>query len=71
MKQCIKLGIVAMSLMVLAACTVTSGPVTQVSCEQRFNSALERGVAYTEALGDYTQCLIDRGDTVNTSVRNR
>jgi hypothetical protein len=67
----IKLGLVAMSLMVFAACTVTSGPSTQLTCEQRFQLAQDRGVSYTEALGDYTQCLIDRGDTISTSIRNR
>ncbi|MEM6428261.1 MAG: hypothetical protein AAF708_03405 [Deinococcota bacterium] len=76
MKQCIKLGLiklclVALSLMVLAACTVTTGPVTQLTCEQSFQLAQDRGVPYVEALGDYTQCLIDRGDTVNASIRNR
>lgn len=69
----ITLGVVVPAICLLfAACTATtSAPSAELSCEQRFDRALERGVSYTEALGDYTQCLIDRGDTVNTSVPKR
>lgn len=59
-------------LLLLSACTSSTGGsgVPSLTCEQRFDRALEQGVSYTEALGSYTQCLIDRGDTVNTSGRN-
>lgn len=68
----ITLGLLVPAVCLLfAACTVTTGPSAQLTCEQRFDRALERGVSYTEALGSYTQCLIDRGDTVNTSVPKR
>jgi hypothetical protein len=68
----ITLGLLVPAISLLfAACTVTTGPTAEVSCEQRFDVALERGVPYTEALGSYTQCLIDRGDTINTNIRNR
>ena len=64
-------GVTLVALLVLVACSATSGPSAEFTCEQRYDLALERGVPYTEALGDYTQCLIDRGDTINTSIRNR
>lgn len=57
---------------ILVACpTVTTNPNTELNCEQRFDRALERGVPYTDALGAYTQCLLDRGDTINSQARNR
>lgn len=65
-----KLMLVVVSMLLLASCTSSTEPSAQLTCEQRFDRALERGVSYTEALGNYTQCLIDRGDTVNTSARN-
>lgn len=72
MKRIILGLVVSASCLLFAACTATtSSPTSELSCEQRFDRALERGVPYTEALGSYTQCLIDRGDTVNTSVPKR
>jgi len=65
-----KLVLVVLLFALLVSCTSSTGPSAQLTCEQRFDRALERGVSYTGALGDYTQCLIDRGDTVNTSARN-
>jgi len=59
---------VSLICLLFVACTATTGPSAALSCEQRFDRALERGTPYTEALGNYTQCLIDRGDTVNTSL---
>lgn len=63
-------GVVGVALLLLVSCTSSTGGSgsPSLSCEQRFDRALERGVPYTEALGSYTQCLIDRGDTINTSV---
>lgn len=63
--------LLATTAVMLSACTVSTQPNAELTCEQRFDRALERGVPYTEALGSYTQCLIDRGDTINTSIRNR
>jgi hypothetical protein len=45
---------------------VTAPPVT---CEQAFAADLERGVSYTVALGDLTQCLIERGDIIELALR--
>jgi len=56
-----------LGVILLAGCsTTTSAPSTALTCEQRFDRALERGVPYVEALGSFTQCLINRGDTVRT-----
>jgi len=66
----VKLVLVVLASL-LASCTSSTGPSAQLTCEQRFDRALERGVSYTEALGNYTQCLIDRGDTVRRSVPSR
>ncbi|MEM7738642.1 MAG: hypothetical protein AAF267_22960 [Deinococcota bacterium] len=62
-------NVVVLALLLTACSTNTATPTA--SCEQRFNAALERGVAYTEALGELTECLRLRGDTVNLSARNR
>lgn len=64
--------VIALLALALASCTSSTGGSgsPSLSCEQRFDRALEQGVSYTEALGNYTQCLIDRGDTVNTSASN-
>lgn len=52
-------------VMLLGACTAsTSAPTSTQTCEQRFDRDLSSGVEYTTALGRYTQCLLDRGDTV-------
>lgn len=53
-------------LLVVTGCTSSTGGSgsPSLSCEQRFDRDLERGVPYTEALGNYTQCKIDEGDTV-------
>jgi hypothetical protein len=66
----VKLALVVVSMLLLASCTSSTGGSgsPSLSCEQRFDRALERGVSYTEALGDYSQCLIDRGDTINTRI---
>lgn len=58
-------------LMLTGCPATTTNPTSQLTCEQRFDRALERGVPYTEALGAYTQCLLDRGDTINSQARNR
>jgi len=72
MKRIILGLIVSAICLLFTACTATtSSPTSGLSCEQRFDRALERGVPYTEALGSYTQCLIDQGDTVNTSALKR
>lgn len=68
-----KILFLVLTLFVLLACEATTAkpPSSELSCEQRFDRALESGVPYTEALGDYTQCLIDRGDTINNNVPGR
>ena len=56
-----------LGVILLAGCSVsTSTPSVTLTCEQRFDRALTNGVPYVEALGAYTQCLVDRGDTVRT-----
>ena len=55
-----------LGVILLVGCsTTTSAPSSGVSCEQRFDRALERGTPYTEALGAYTECLIQRGDRLS------
>jgi len=62
--------IVLLSLL-LTGCPATTTAPRATSCEDRFDRALERGTPYTEALGNYTQCLIDRGDTIGTNAFKR
>jgi len=54
-------------LFTLISCTSSTGGggSPSLTCEQRFDRALERGTPYTEALGDYTECLIQRGDRLS------
>jgi len=54
-------------LAVLMACSSTT--TTSRTCEQKFEDALRRGVNYTQALGDYTECLRLRGDVVGYGIR--
>lgn len=66
--------VLAVLVLLLSACTSStggSGSPPQLTCEQQFDRDLERGVSYTVALGNYTQCLLDRGDTVGLGVRGR
>ncbi len=56
-------------VVLLVSCTVTSKPSqSQRSCEQQYQADLARGVAGHVALGDYAQCLIDRGSVVHPSL---
>lgn len=71
--QGVRLVGVALVLLALASCTSSTGGsgAPSLTCEQQFDRALEQGVPYTEALGRYTQCLIDRDGPVNASITNR
>jgi len=57
--------IITIIIVALAACSTSSAPSSGRSCEQRFDNALANGTPYTEALGAYTQCLINRGDRLS------
>jgi hypothetical protein len=52
---------------VLVGCSASTN-TPPLTCEQRYNIAIDRGVNPVEALGDYTQCLINRGDTITQVV---
>lgn len=50
-----------------AGCRVTTAAPAR-SCEQQFNDALNAGVSYVDAFGEYTQCLIDEGRVVDVAL---
>lgn len=60
-----KVTVYGILLFLLWGCTSTTAapPSSSLTCEQKFDRDLER-MSYVQALGNYTQCLIDRGDTV-------
>lgn len=59
--------VVGITSALLTGCTSsTGGSSSSLTCEQRFDRDLER-VSYTEALGRFTQCLIDRGDRLSVT----
>jgi len=63
-----KIALLALvSLLLFVGCESTTAPSGggSLSCEEKFEQALDRNVPYTEALGDYSQCLIDRGDRLS------
>ena len=66
----LKVFIGLLGLIVLMSCTSSSAP-SGLSCEQKFDRALANGTSYAQALGNYTQCIIDRDGTVNASIPNR
>lgn len=49
-------------VMLVIGCEATTKP--ELSCEDKYDRDIENGISTVEALGNYTQCLIDRGDTV-------
>jgi len=65
--------LVLAGLFLFVGCTSSTGGSgsPSLTCEERFDRDLERGVPYTEALGDYTECLRQRGDTVGLNVDNK
>lgn len=53
--------------LLVAGCEATTAPPPR-TCEDKFDDALIAGVSYTEALGDYTQCLIDEGRVLGLAL---
>lgn len=64
------LCLLALTIPLLKSCAPTTTNRPTLSCEQKYTRDLERvnngTMSQAEAIGNYTQCLIDRGDTVNS-----